>query len=594
MIAFSGRRHLIALLGLASLLSSLAQAEEKPAIAWQPWSDDLFQRAAAQHKLVLLDLQAIWCHWCHVMDATTYSDPKVIALINKNYIAVRVDQDERPDLSNRYEDYGWPATVIFKWDGSEFAKRRGYIPPESMASTLQAFVDDPTPGPSIENEPAIAPAAEGALSNDQRSAMRAAFLQAYDSKLGGWGTDQKLLDWTALTYCLTQGAAGDGPMKQMARQTLSAGLKLIDPVWGGVDQYSIDGDWNHPHFEKIMPFQAENMRVFALAASLWREPRWLLPAQKIHGYLTNFLTSPDGAFYTSQDADLKPGEYAEKYFALDDAARRKAGVPRIDRHIYARENGLAITGLTALYAATGDATALTQARRAAEWIMRNRALPGGGFRHGESDSGDPYLADTLEMARAFLSLYTVTADRTWLVRARAAAEFIDTRFRAPIGFATAAAPPSAALRPGPEVDENITLARFATLLAHYTGRGRERDMAIHAMRFLASPAVVRRQGSSVSGILLADDELRADPAHIVIVGPKGDPAARALFTVALQYAPPYKRLEWYDPAEGPLPNADLEYPALPNSTAFLCTSGACSSPLNSAPALSKKLAAINK
>src|SRR5260370_11134501 len=86
------------------------------------------------------------------MDEMTYSDDRVIALMNQRYIAVRVDQDSRPDLSNRYEDYGWPATIVFAADGSEIVKRSGYIPPMPMASMLQAIIDDPSPGPSVVKE----------------------------------------------------------------------------------------------------------------------------------------------------------------------------------------------------------------------------------------------------------------------------------------------------------------------------------------------------------------------------------------------------------------------------------------------------------
>ena len=100
------RFQILTLVFAASLLTCPARAKETPKIDWQPWSDGVFKQAAAQHKLVLLDLEAVWCHWCHVMDDTTYSDPRVIALIRSKYIAVRVDQDSRPDLANRYEDYG--------------------------------------------------------------------------------------------------------------------------------------------------------------------------------------------------------------------------------------------------------------------------------------------------------------------------------------------------------------------------------------------------------------------------------------------------------------------------------------------------------
>jgi uncharacterized protein YyaL (SSP411 family) len=112
------------------------------------------------------------------------------------------------------------------------------------------------------------------------------------------------------------------------------------------------------------------------------------------------------------------------------------------------------------------------------------------------------------------------------------------------------------------------------------------------MQYLAAPAVIEGQHSAVAGILLADEELRTVPTHIVIVGAKSDSAARALFTAALRYAPPYKRIEWYDPKEGPLPNADVEYPQLSHAEAFICSSMTCSSPLSSEAAIARKFTSI--
>ncbi len=578
----------------ASLLSSAGAAEPTPAIDWQPWSAAVFERAKKENRLVLLDLGAVWCHWCHVMDDLTYRDPEVLRLLRERYIAVRVDQDARPDLANRYEDYGWPATIVFKADGSELAKRRGYLPPKPMASMLQAYIDDPTPGPSVEPEGALTAAPEAALTAEQRAAARGRFIAAYDAGHGGWGEVHHYLNWNALELCLTEGAAGEAAIEKMARQTLTSGLKLIDPVWGGVYQYSTDGDWDHPHFEKMMPFQAENLRILAFAATLWNEPRWLAAAQQIRGYLKTFLTSPDGAFYTSQDADVVPGEHSADYFALDDAARRARGIPQIDRHIYARENGLAITGLCALYGASGDATCLAEAHRAAAWVLENRALSGGGFRHDEKDASGPFLADTLAMGRAFLALYTVTAERLWLTRAAEAAAFIGAKFRAPIGFHAAAEGPAGTLPPKPQVDENIMLVRFANLLHHHTGDAGQRGLAEHALRYLAAPAVVETLGYGTSGLLLADRELRTEPAHITVVGRKDAPAAQALFAAARRDAPPAARLEWLDAREGPLPRADIPYPELPEPAAFLCAEGRCSRPLQTPAQLTAKLAGLRR
>src|ERR1700692_3207920 len=115
-------RRLLLLTVLFSVMSLPSWAETPAlsgAIKWQGWSDATFQQAKKENRLVILDLEAVWCHWCHVMDKQTYSNPKIQKLINDNFLAIGVDQDSRPDISNRYEDYGWPATIIFDSDGHE-------------------------------------------------------------------------------------------------------------------------------------------------------------------------------------------------------------------------------------------------------------------------------------------------------------------------------------------------------------------------------------------------------------------------------------------------------------------------------------------
>ena len=152
----------LAVVGFSFCLAGMAQAPSSQ-LQWQPWSQAAFAQARSEHKFVLLDLEAVWCHWCHVMDDVTYRDPVVVRLLNSKYILVKIDQDSRPDISNRYQDYGWPATVVFSADGSEIVKRQGYIPPRPMSSMLQAIIDDPSPGPSIEKEAAFHPVTDSAL-----------------------------------------------------------------------------------------------------------------------------------------------------------------------------------------------------------------------------------------------------------------------------------------------------------------------------------------------------------------------------------------------------------------------------------------------
>ena len=544
-------------------------------IAWRDWSDNAFAQARAQNKFVLLDLVAVWCHWCHVMDETTYRDPAVVRLINQRYVAVRVDQDARPDLSARYEDYGWPATIVFGADGKEIVKRRGYLSSKSMASMLQAIIDDPTPGPSVQTPEPPGAAAESRLPPVLREALEKRLLDTYDAKEGSWGSAQKFLNWDDVEYCLVR--AGKEPFDKMARQTLAQQLHLLDPAWGGVYQYSTDGDWKHPHFEKIMQMQAENLRIYAMAYERFHNPADLRAAERIRQYLKDFLTAPDGGFYTSQDADLIPGRHAGEYFALDDSHRRKLGVPRVDRHQYARENGWAIAALCTL---NQDPGALSAAIAAANWVMHERSLPGGGFRHGQSDPAGPYLGDTLAMGRAFLALYSATAEPAWLDRAARAADFIDAHFRLPVGIAASAVKADARFAPAPEVDENIAVARFANLLFRYTGTQSHRALADHAMRYVAAPQVAATRGAPVGGILLADRELGSEPLHVAVVGSASDPRSQALLSTSRGYFDSYKRIDAVNPASGRIPpNSDVQYPKLRQPAAFLCADGACSAPI---------------
>lgn len=585
------KRGLSIVLGLffASVACAQTSKPSAHALNWLPWSDEVFAQAKREQRFVLLDLEAIWCHWCHVMDTTTYKDPKVIDLLNKKYILVRVDQDSRPDLSNRYEDYGWPATVVFDGQGHEIVKRQGYLDPGEMASMLQAIIDDPTPGPSVRPETKITLPDNPALTAALRSKLESDYLSGYDSKQGSWGFDQKFMDWDSVEYAIDLAARGDARAEGMAKQTLNAQLQLIDPVWGGVYQYSTDGVWTKPHFEKIMSMQAENLRIYSEAYAQWRDPAYLKAAQSIRSFLKDFLTSPEGAFYTSQDADVVRGQHSGEFFAMDDKQRRQHGIPKVDTHVYARENGWAITGLATLYAATGDPQVLEEATRAANWITANRRLPNGGFRHGTKDVGGPFLGDSISMARAYLALYRVTAGRQWLQAAESATQYLAKTYRDPsgAGFVTSVAPTDHAYQPHAQRDENVAVARIANLLVHYTGNPAYKQISESAMRYLAAPAVAGRLPAA--SVLLADYEVNRPPLHLTVVGRKDDPAARALFLAALQYPSTYKRIEWWDTSEGKLPNPDVQYPSVSKAAAYVCTERTCSAPIFNAQDVSVKV-----
>lgn len=570
-------------------------------IQWQQWDAGLFDQAKSQKRFVLLDLEAVWCHWCHVMEKTTYHDPRVVKLLKDFYIPVRVDQDANPDLSNRYGDWGWPATIIFAADGSELVKMRGYLPPERMISLLEAVIKDPTPGPSVVAPPNITSARSPFLSQRQRDKLTQRFVEFYDEKNGGWGRLHKYIDTDAMDYALSRSERGSDKFEQMARHTFNAARHLLDPEWGGVYQYSDALNWQTPHYEKIMWFQAQYMRQYAQAFARWGNKKDLAAAQAIAQYLLKFWTSPDSAFYTSQDADVDDTMPGHKFYKLTRSERETYGrEPRIDKSIYARENGWAIQGLVALYNVTNNDALLDQAMRAARYVLKNRKLAGGGFRHGSNDRGGPFLGDTLAMARAALDLFAATGDREWLRVATDAGHFIGKTFKQPKGGFVTAAIPAARTgvfnSPVRTLEEQPRTTRFFNLLFRYTGVNKFQLLAEHGLKYMAADAFVNAE-RPLPGLLLAEYESANQPVHITVIGSKHSPDAQRLHAAARRYPALYKQIDWWDRSEGSLPHSDVTYPELDRPAAFACANGICSLPVFSPGELSAsvaRMAAVRK
>ena len=565
-------------------------------IKWRDWSDEAFSEAQRDGKFLILDLEAVWCHWCHVMEEKTYSDPAVIELINKHFIALKVDQDNRPDLSRRYQDWGWPATIFFNADGVELVKRAGYIPPDGMQKLLQAIIDDPSPerGAPIQAQQVFT--TSPLLSDDIRKLLEKRHFESYDPEYGSLKINQKFIDRDTVEYALHKVRYGDSQNERIARHTLDEAIALIDPVWGGVYQYSTGGKWDYPHFEKIMQSQAGYMRIYALAYRLFGEKRYLKAAEDIARYLENFLTAPNGALYTSQDADLVQGVHSREYFELDDKARREQGIPKVDTHQYARENAWAARALSVLYQVSGNKEYLARAEGIVDWVERNRNRKGGGYNHDERDKGGPFLGDNLAMAEAYISLYQSNGRREYIQRAHDTLRYIDRTFRyggdEGAGYAVAYAPATAVISPLPQIDENIALARLAIRVYHLTADKSVKAISKRTMRFLATPEIATERLTE-AGILLAEYELVNDPDHITIVGHKDNKQAQALYREALRYPGSYRRIEWWDKREGEMPNPDVQYPSLSQAAAFACSNQRCSLPVFNATDIHPMVDALN-
>ncbi len=490
-------------------------------LSWSDLNAETFSRARAEGRIVLIDGSAEWCHWCHVMDATTYSDPEVLKLLGERFLPVRVDIDERPDFEERYHDWGWPATVLMTANAEEIGKFKGYMPPGRFLDVLRAAAAAPVPLPSgAPNATAMQP---GPLSEEQVGEVAQRTARAldalWDPKEGSWGDEQKVPLFWDNAWTLAQAAKGDGAARARALFTLDQQRKIIDPVWGGVCQYSTNGDWLHPHYEKLTPYQAGAIDNYATAFALTGDPQWLGTAQLVRGFVDHFMTSPEGGFYATMDADLnahdagKPLVSGHDYYAKDDAARRALGIPRVDTHEYGRENGLVIASYATLGMAAHDSTAIATAERAAARILATHATKLGGIAHaGSDDVRVVYLADNAAFGFALMRLYEATRDPRYLDAAKGIADFLLRELQDPAGGFLASTPDPTALgvlaaRRKP-FEDNVMAVRFLARLSRVVPSDAYRAAIGRALAVIGTHEAVDDRGRMVGDLLLALEETK--------------------------------------------------------------------------------------
>ena len=197
------------------------------------------------------------------MDETTYADPEIGKILNDRFVTIRVDIDNRPDLAERYGAWGWPATVIFSADAAELGKFRGYLSPEEFKPILASINEAAAQTGKIAADPSAPVDALGWLGARLTMEMD----DWYDPDEGGWGRRQKAPLGANIEFELRRAAHGDTNALQRAVFSLQKQAALIDPVWGGIYQYSATTNWSEPHFEKLMTYQAVNLEAYARIAA---------------------------------------------------------------------------------------------------------------------------------------------------------------------------------------------------------------------------------------------------------------------------------------------------------------------------------------
>jgi uncharacterized protein YyaL (SSP411 family) len=405
-------------------------------IEWREWGADAFVVAEEQGKLVLLSISAVWCHWCHVMDETTYSDEAVIGKVNSDFIPVRVDSDKRPDINRRYNQGGWPSTVFLVPSGAAVAGLT-YCPAAQLLTMLErlsvgyskdkdALDSEAATRADLERELFASAEAAGGIDERVTAEVEAWILAAWDKGYGGIGSEPKFPPTAALEFALARYVeTGDHAFKSFVVSTLdgmSIG-ELFDKVEGGFFRYATARDWSTPHYEKMLSENADLIRLYLAASSVLDRHDYAETARLALDYvLLNLLDEEQRGFYGSQDAD-------EKYYHRDKGGRALRDRPPVDKTIYTDTTSRMISALVPASAVLDDPGLLAIAERAADFLWR------AGFKHSvgachyfDLPEGRPQLwgqpADQVNLLRALIDLFGATAEPRFLERATELADMI--------------------------------------------------------------------------------------------------------------------------------------------------------------------------
>ena len=308
----------------------LRSAAHQP-IDWYEWGDAAFERAKADDKPMLLDIGAVWCHWCHVIDRESYENPQIAKIISDNFIAVKVDRDERPDVDSRYQSAissisgqgGWPLTGFLLPDGRPFFGGT-YFPPEDQMGRpgfrrVLLAVAESYRSKRAELERAASSLAEAVAQAEVFNGARAAFdpsvvdeqiasiTQLFDIKNGGFGSTPKFPHASAMDLILERYQQnGEKHLRAMAESTLEKMARggVYDQLAGGFHRYSVDERWLVPHFEKMSYDNSELLRNYLHGWQVTQNPFLRQTAEGIIAWVNEVLSDQEnGGFYASQDAD---------------------------------------------------------------------------------------------------------------------------------------------------------------------------------------------------------------------------------------------------------------------------------------------------
>ncbi|TCT05940.1 hypothetical protein EDC64_10341 [Aquabacter spiritensis] len=643
----------------------LLQHKDNP-VHWWPWGPEAFAEARASGKPVLLSVGYAACHWCHVMAHESFEDPLVAGVMNALFVNIKVDREERPDVDQIYmaalhqlgEQGGWPLTMFLDadgapfWGGTYFPRTARYGRP-GFTDVLQQVsqVYQESPDKIRQNRDAILARLEAAARPEGQAAIglpeldRAAVQIAalFDRTHGGLRGAPKFPQCGLLELMWRAGGRGvDTTLRPTAAFTLNRMCEggIYDHLGGGFARYSVDEAWLVPHFEKMLYDNAQLLELLALASVETGDPLFLQRARETVGWLAREMTTPDGAFSASLDADSDGHEgrfyvwtarEVEAVLGAEDAAyfgrfydvtaegnwegavilnrtavgdvdaadevrlapmraallaeREKRVRPGLDDKVLADWNGLMIAALARAGSLLGEPGWIAQADRAFAAVARLMVRDGRlGHAYRDGKLVFPGLAtDLAAMARAGIALHEATGDRAPLDAAEGFLDALERHHADPASgayFLTADDADALVVRPLATMDEaqpNYHGVAAEALVRLSALTGRD-DLRARADRILTALSGVAAKTALAHGALLNAIDARLILAEVAVVG-----AAAERFAAEAQRIPFLDRVliragDAADLPAGSLARAQLDA-APPTGAAFVCRDGRCSLPL---------------
>ena len=667
----------------------LLQHADNP-VDWYPWGKEALEKAARENKPIFLRIGYSACHWCHVMERESFSDPDIADVLRQGFVSVKVDREERPDLDSVYMDAvnaltgrgGWPLSVWLTPTGAPFFggtyfpdKPRFGMPSfrqvleaiaeawnerrEDLEETARGMVDllagqdlsAKTERPLGRPAPVATTPRAGMIESEWVERTLRTLGDSFDWGNGGWNGAPKFPQPLPLGFLLAAYALAPRPevlrQFELALDSMAAG-GIYDHLGGGFHRYSTDERWLIPHFEKMLYDNALLAGCYLRGWQLTKKPRYREVLQETLDYVLREMTSPEGGFFSSEDADsegeegkffvwsaeevdeilgadselfrriygvtasgnfegrsvlsvVRPTEDRREVEVLALARARLRSVrdrrvrPARDEKVLASWNGLMLAAFAEAARPLRSSRYLQAAKRSGDFLLREMTLSDHrlvrSWRSG-AKGGNAFLEDYADVCHGLLALYQATFDERWFVAARSLADTMIQHFHDPAGgfFDTGDDHEALITRPRAMQDNvlpsgNSMAARVLLQLAALTGEGHYWDLAWETIG--SARPLFDRVPLGFGSWLFAELMATRGPREVAVVGDMGAAATNDLIDVVLGAFRPDVVIAGRGPGRPSSVPLLAERELSPGSqpTAWLCAGASCSAPMTDPGAL---------